>query len=156
MKLFSELPASSYAKREARRRLEDGAAVPRAKKRTFGFWQEIYDQTKRARLSYQESAKRAAKSVWSAKGVAAALCVVIVCMLAGAALSVRSDSNKVYVVYKSVRRSVLGKTWQGAVQVLHIDGTDINATDLLEEEAAERIVHLARLHPRTVLMGEEE
>ena len=38
----------------------------------------------------------------------------------------------------------------------NIDGTDINATDLLEEEAAERIVHLARLHPRTVLMGEEE
>ena len=38
----------------------------------------------------------------------------------------------------------------------NIDGTGIEATDLLAEEAAPRVVHLARLHPRTVLVGEEE
>ena len=38
----------------------------------------------------------------------------------------------------------------------NIDGSDIEATDLLEEEASGNIVHLARLHPRTVLVGEEE
>jgi len=38
----------------------------------------------------------------------------------------------------------------------NIDGTGIEASDLLEEEPAGRVVHLARLHPRTVLVGEEE
>ena len=38
----------------------------------------------------------------------------------------------------------------------NIDGTGIEATDLLAEEAAPRVVRLARLHPRTVLVGEEE
>ena len=38
----------------------------------------------------------------------------------------------------------------------NIDGTGIEASDLLEEEAAGRVVRLARLHPRTVLVGEEE
>lgn len=38
----------------------------------------------------------------------------------------------------------------------NIDGSDIEATDLLDEEASANIVHLARLHPRTVLVGEEE
>jgi len=38
----------------------------------------------------------------------------------------------------------------------NIDGTGIEASDLLEEETAGRVVHLARLHPRTVLVGEEE
>ena len=38
----------------------------------------------------------------------------------------------------------------------NIDGTGISADDLLEEESEKNIVHLARLHPRTVLMGEEE
>ncbi len=38
----------------------------------------------------------------------------------------------------------------------NIDGTGISADDLLEEESEKNVVHLARLHPRTVLMGEEE
>ncbi|MEL0266377.1 MAG: DnaA/Hda family protein [Candidatus Poseidoniales archaeon] len=38
----------------------------------------------------------------------------------------------------------------------NIDGTGIEASDLLEDEPAGRVVHLARLHPRTVLVGEEE
>ena len=38
----------------------------------------------------------------------------------------------------------------------NIDGSDIEASDLLQEEASPNIVHLARLHPRTVLVGEEE
>lgn len=38
----------------------------------------------------------------------------------------------------------------------NIDGLGIEATDLLDESAAPRVVHLARLHPRTVLVGEEE
>ena len=38
----------------------------------------------------------------------------------------------------------------------NIDGTGIEASDLLVEETAGHVVHLARLHPRTVLVGEEE
>jgi hypothetical protein len=38
----------------------------------------------------------------------------------------------------------------------NIDGTGISAEDLLEEAPEKNVVHLARLHPRTVLMGEEE
>ena len=37
-----------------------------------------------------------------------------------------------------------------------IDGSGIEAEDLLEEDDAPRLVHLARLRPRTVLVGEEE
>ena len=38
----------------------------------------------------------------------------------------------------------------------NIDGTGITAEDLLDEGSNQNIVHLARLHPRTVLVGEEE
>lgn len=38
----------------------------------------------------------------------------------------------------------------------NIDGTGISADDLLEEGSKKNVVHLARLHPRTVLKGEEE
>ena len=38
----------------------------------------------------------------------------------------------------------------------NIDGTGISAEDLLEEAPEKNVVHLARLHPKTVLMGEEE
>ena len=38
----------------------------------------------------------------------------------------------------------------------NIDGSGISAEDLLEEEAEKNVVHLARLRPRKVLMGEEE
>ena len=38
----------------------------------------------------------------------------------------------------------------------NIDGTGITAEDLLDEGSNQNIVHLARLHPRKVLVGEEE
>ncbi len=38
----------------------------------------------------------------------------------------------------------------------NIDGSGITAEDLLEEQAEKKVVHLARLRPRKVLMGEEE